>query len=88
MEAMGVSFEIDPMEPSMGPYTYWGRCRRFPRLPRWWWTGMHGSITPWTAPYDMPSLPKGQEIATLEDEVKFLEQQLQEAKRRLEELRG
>jgi len=45
-------------------------------------------MTPWTAPYDMPALPKEQEIATLEDEVKFLGQQLQEAKRMLEELRG
>jgi hypothetical protein len=49
---------------------------------------MYGSITPWATPYGAPAIPKEQEIAVLEDEVKFLEQQLQETKRRLEELRG
>jgi len=49
---------------------------------------MYGSITPWATPYGAPTMPKEQEIAALEDEVKFLEQQLQETKGRLEELRG
>ncbi|MDI6916506.1 MAG: hypothetical protein QMC80_01765 [Thermoplasmatales archaeon] len=25
----------------------YGFCRRFPWLPRWWWTGMYGNISPW-----------------------------------------
>jgi len=82
-------FGMGPWGWYMAPYTYgWGRCRWFPWLPRLWWTGMYGSITPWATPYGAPTMPKEQEIAALEDEVKFLEQQLQETKGRLEELRG
>jgi len=30
------------------PWSYaWWRCRFFPWLPRWWWTGMYGPIE-WT----------------------------------------
>ncbi|MDF2955936.1 hypothetical protein [Candidatus Alkanophaga liquidiphilum] len=29
-------------------------CRWFPWLPRWWWTGIYGPITPWT-PLWMPA---------------------------------
>jgi len=38
------------------PYFGWGRgnpfpfCRWFPWLPRWWWTGMYGPITPFNYP--------------------------------------
>lgn len=83
-------FGMGPWGWYTAPHSYWGwgRCRWFPWLPRWWWTGIYGSISPWTAPYGMPAIPKEQEIAMLEDEVKLLEQQLQEAKRRLKELRG
>jgi len=29
-----------------------GSCRRFPWLPRWWWTGIYGPITPYASgPY-------------------------------------
>ena len=29
-----------------------GSCRWFPWLPRWWWTGMYGPITPYAlGPY-------------------------------------
>ena len=41
----------------------WGRgnpypfCRNFPWLPRWWWTGMYGPITPFTG---APRMPYGQ----------------------------
>lgn len=31
------------------PYPF---CRFFPWLPRWWWSGMYGSMTPYSgAPY-------------------------------------
>jgi hypothetical protein len=42
-------------------------------LPRWWWTGLYGPITPY-------AVPKEQEIAALEDEAKMLEQTLVEIK--------
>ncbi len=31
------------------PWLNWWRCRWFPWLPRWWWTGIYGPLT-WT-PY-------------------------------------
>jgi len=49
-------------------------------LPRWWWTGLYGPITPY-------AIPKEQEIVALEDEAKMLEQTLEEIKKRLEELK-
>jgi len=71
----------------VGPYAYpywgWGRCRWFPWLPRWWWTGMYGSI----APYWAPPISKEDEIAMLQDEAKALEQELETIRKRLEELR-
>lgn len=67
------------------PYGYadwfWGRCRRFPWLPRWWWTGMYGAVTPYTP------IPKEQERSILEYQVKLLEQTLEQIKKRLEELK-
>lgn len=62
------------------PYRFWWRCRWFPWLPRWWWTGLYGSMTPYT-------IPKEQEVAMLEDEAKMLEQALGEIRKRLEELK-
>ena len=39
-------------------YPYWGwRCRWFPWLPRWWWTGIYGPITPFTGAPWMPYSP-------------------------------
>ncbi|GEM_PF-326440 len=35
------------------PYT----CARFPWLPRWWWTGMYGPITPFTGAPRMSNSP-------------------------------
>lgn len=70
-----------------GPYAYpywgWGRCRWFPWLPRWWWTGMYGPLRP----YWLPPASKEDEIAMLEEEAKMLEQELAEVKKRLEELK-
>ncbi|MEM0053485.1 MAG: DUF5320 domain-containing protein [Nitrososphaeria archaeon] len=65
-------------------YWYW-RCRRFPWLPRWWWTGIYGPITPFSYWPIQPS--REEEIAILENEAKFLEQQLEFIRKRLEELR-
>ncbi|KON30500.1 hypothetical protein AC480_01010 [miscellaneous Crenarchaeota group archaeon SMTZ1-55] len=61
-------------------YPYGWRCRWFPWLPRWWWTGLYGPITPY-------AIPQEQEIALLDDQAKTLEQALEEVKRRLEELK-
>jgi len=61
-------------------YPYGWRCRWFPWLPRWWWTGLYGPITPYV-------IPKEQEITMLEDEVKMLEQALEEVRKRLKELK-
>lgn len=40
------------------PYPFWaGRgnpfpfCRWFPWMPRWWWSGIYGPITPYTPYY-------------------------------------
>jgi len=63
------------------PYWLWWRCRWFPWLPRWWWTGIYGPITPYTG------LPKEQEIAMLEDQKKMMEEELKQIKKRLEELK-
>jgi len=99
-------------------------CARFPWLPRWWWTGMYGPITPFTTapgtsytpyyappystygtptaampsmmyPYAMspysigaetPQIPKEQEKQMLESQAAALQQQLDQIKKRLEEL--
>ena len=63
------------------PYWPWGRCRGFPWLPRWWWSGIYGPITPYTA------IPKEQEIAMLENQAEWLEQMLEQIRKRLEELK-
>jgi hypothetical protein len=78
-----MSYEIDQWAGS--PYAYWGRgrCRWFPWLPRWWWTGMYGPMTP----YGMPPQSKDDEIAMLEEEAKMAEQELERIRKRLEELK-
>lgn len=119
---------MGPFGWSMGmygrPYRGW-RCRWFPWLPKWWWTGMYGPITPFTTapgtsytpyyapPYStygtpataMPSMmyspyatspysigaeihqiPKEQERQMLEGQAAALQQQLDQIKKRLEEL--
>jgi hypothetical protein len=60
-------------------YQYWGRCRWFPWLPRWWWTGLYGAMYPY-------SISKEQEKTILKEQVAVLEQELVSIKRRLEEL--
>jgi len=69
---------------SVYPYGYpwfWGRCRWFPWLPRWWWSGIYGPLTPYAA------IPKEQETAMLENQAKLLEEALEQIRKRLEELK-
>ena len=63
------------------PYPF---CRWFPWLPRWWWTGIYGPLTPFTW---QPTLPKEQEIAFLEDQKKLIEKELSQINKRLEEIK-
>ena len=121
-------FGMGPFGWGMGMYgyPYWGwRCRRFPWLPRWWWTGMYGPITPSTtapgtpytqyyaspystyaapptampsmmyppyatSPYStsmgIPQISKEQEKQMLEGQAAALQQQLDQIRKRLEEL--
>ena len=70
------------------PYWGWGRCRWFPWLPRWWWTGLYGPMSPYGTPYWWnPTMTKEQEVAMLEDQASALERELEEVKRRIEELK-
>ena len=70
------------------PYLGWGRCRRFPWLPRWWWSGMYGPMSPHGAPYwGAPSMTKEQEVEMLEDQAGALERELEEVKKRIQELK-
>lgn len=78
-----------------GPQWGWrGRCRRFPWLPRWWWSGMYGPMSPYGAvPYEAPHwgappMTKEQEIAMLGDEASALERELEEVKKRIQELKA
>ena len=77
------------------PY-YWGRCRRFPWLPRWWWATPATPYAPAPAPmpgyapppaYAPPALTEEQELAMLESQAAMLEQQLEQIKKRLKELK-
>ena len=77
------------------PY-YWGRCRRFPWLPRWWWAT---PATPYTSPapapvpgyappvYAPPALTEEQELAMLESQAAMLEGQLEQIRNRIEEMK-
>jgi hypothetical protein len=93
-------------------YPYWGwRCRWFPWLPRWWWTGAYGPITPFTttagytmpaattpsmaypSPYGVgypsmgvPQLSNEQERQMLEGQATAIQRQLDQIRKRLEEL--
>jgi hypothetical protein len=60
-------------------YQYWGRCRLFPWLPRWWWTGSYGANYPY-------SIPRVGETTMLNEQIAVLEQELVNIRRRLEQL--
>jgi hypothetical protein len=71
------------------PYLGWSRCRRFPWLPRWWWTGIYGPIQPYPtpSPQGIPPIFKEEKIVMLEDETRMLEQKMELIRKRLEELK-
>ena len=74
--------------PYWSPHVNWfWRCRWFPWLPRWWWTGIYGPMTPYTISPPYAPLPKEQETAVLEDQKKLLEETLNRINSRLEELK-
>ena len=68
------------------PYPY---CRFFPWLPRGWWTGMYGQVE-WT---EQGPIIKGMEeidalraeLKRLEDEKRYIEQEINNLRKRLEE---
>lgn len=61
-------------------YPYGRRCRRFPWLPRWWWTDLYGPMEP-------NAIPREQEIDMLRYQAKMFEKALEEITKRLEELK-
>jgi hypothetical protein len=75
--------------------SFW-TCRRFPWLPRGWWTGAYGPIT-WTSQgpvsasqlstQTQPQITKEQEIQYLEEEIKALEEEKKALEQELESLR-
>ncbi len=80
-------------------YNWFGRCRWFPWLPRWWWSGIYGPVT-WTSmgpmltsqtapqsftPTSVPYQPAS-EIEALRQEKKMLEEELKYIEERLKEL--
>lgn len=78
---------------SGGGYNYYvdpSRCARFPWLQRWWWSNpsYYG-----TYPTDMinraavPYIPQANEREYLEDQMKYMENELATIKKRLGELR-
>lgn len=48
---------------------------------------MYGPVAPFTYWYGYPWLSKDEEVRTLEDQAKFLEQQLEEIRKRIDELK-
>jgi hypothetical protein len=65
------------------------KCARFPWLPRWWWANptYQGTAPVPTATGDAPVTPTHpDERAFLQDQVKYLEQELTGIRKRLEEL--
>ena len=74
---------------------FW-RCRWFPWLPRWWWTGMYEQSgvpyaptpyapTPTPTPQQESEMLKGQ-AEMLKEGVKALNEQLKEIEERIKEL--
>lgn len=75
------------------PYTFW-RCRWFPWLPRWWWTGMYGPVSygpygpqlaqPYAEPYTPYTYPGAVPQIPKEEEMKMLEEQEKYLREQLE----
>jgi len=76
------------MTPYWYSYAYWfWRCRWFPWLPRWWWMGIYGPLTPHISLPAYARLPKEQELVILEGQRKILEEALSQINKRMEELK-
>jgi len=56
---------------------YWGRCFRFPWLPRWWWM--------WPEYWSEP-LTKEEEKEVLKEELNALQEEIKAIEKRLKEL--
>jgi len=71
-------------------YGYTGdptKCARFPWLPRWWWSNpdYQGAVP--VPPADVSAMgPVPDERVYLQDQTKYLEQELEALRKRLEEL--
>jgi len=62
------------------------KCARFPWLPRWWWSNPdYQGVVP-VAPADASAAPVPDERSFLQDQTKYLEQELAAIRKRLEEL--
>ena len=65
--------------PGLGPNPYL-YCRCFPWLRRWWWAEPYGYYQPYTLN------TRDDEIALLQNQARFLEESLEQIRRRLEKL--
>ena len=83
------------------PGNWFWRCRWFPWLPRWWWTGIYGPVqwTPQGPVISQPSVPTTpvqttdieylkQQKQALEQELKAIEDQLRYIEERIKQLGG
>jgi len=57
-------------------YRYWGRCFRFPWLPRWWWA--------WPEYWQEPTPEEEKKMLT--EELKALQEEVKAIQERLKEL--
>ncbi len=55
---------------------YWGRCFRFPWLPRWWWA-WYNYGTDFSDPEEEKKILK-EELKNLEDEIRMIKERLKE----------
>jgi hypothetical protein len=65
------------------------KCARFPWLPRWWWTNPdYQGVVPAPAAGDIPAVPTPPDERTyLQSQMKYMEQELESVRKRLDELR-
>jgi hypothetical protein len=65
------------------------KCARFPWLPRWWWTNPdYQGAVPTPAAGDIPAVPTPPDERTyLQSQMKYMEQELESVRKRLDELR-
>ena len=79
----GYGYNVDP-----------SKCARFPWLPRWWWSNPSyagtypAPTTTGVAAPASPYYPVPDERAYLEDQMKYMEQELAAIKNRLDEMKA